>query len=126
MTITVFQNAVLGFDSPVNHLLGSDNESSSEEEEESEEMEVREMPAVAVPRFNSPVNHIINLDNKLPEEEGEAVHEIKVEEMLVVASLTYNSSANKEELPVKVTFVNQFSHIVSGRQLQESILQSRC
>ena len=110
VTIAVFQKAVLGFDSPVNRLLGSDDESSSEEEG-SEEMEVREIPAVAVPRFNSPVNHII------------AAHEIKVEDMLVVATPTYtnkNRSAIKEGLPVKVIFVNQFPRIVSG-QLKEPI-----
>jgi hypothetical protein len=118
VAIAVSQKAILGFDSPVNHLIGSDNELSSEEE--SEEM-VQEMPAVAVPRFNSPVlNHLINLDNKLPEEEGEAVHEIKVEEMPEVTTLTYNDSANKDGLPVRLIFVNQFPDKVSG-QLQESI-----
>ena len=123
VTIAVFQKAVLGFDSPVNPLLGSDDESSSSEEEDREETEVRKMPAVAVPRFNIPVNHIIDIDNKLPVEEREAVHEIKVEDMPAIATptySTYNSSANKEGLPVEVIFVNQFPGIVSG-QLQESI-----
>jgi hypothetical protein len=115
VTIAVFQKAVLGFDSPVNPLLGSDDESSSSEEEDREETGVREMTAVAVPRFNIPVNHIIDIDK--------AVHETKVEDMPAIATptySTYNSSANKQGLPVEVIFVNQFPGIVSG-ELQESI-----
>ena len=95
-TTAVFHKGitVLGYGSPDNHPIGPDDNTLPEEE--GEEMEVNDMPVVAMPSFNSPVNHIIDSDNKLSEEKGDTLYkqETEVHEMPVVAMPSFNSPVN--------------------------------